>query len=212
MLRKTETKNMKKQLLIVALASLVATQVASAYTITKTVESWAAGGPNAVTFDAPNPAGVIFSLTPDSYIAPTVPAGDPTAAPYGDTSNYLSVGVTGTATFAYTSTQKALSLLWGSIDSYNKITFFLSGVEVVTIQGNEVPDFGGDQGPGGTATVNISGLLFDEVVLSNFPGIYAFEVDNIQATAAPDGGMTASLLGLAVGCVAFVRRKIGACA
>lgn len=81
-----------------------------------------------------------------------------------DLTPYLSTGRTqgssqGIITLSFAATQKYLGLLWGSVDTYNHISFFMDSTPVGTVSGND-PAFaggnGGDQGLNGTRYVNIN--------------------------------------------------------
>lgn len=134
------------------------------------------------------------------------------AAPFGDTTQYLSVQLGGSATFTFGTPQGSLSLLWGSVDTYNTIQFFNNGSLVETFTGGQVvPGADGNQGPDGTVNVTLAaGTVFNSITLSD-TGFDAFEVDNIStsnATSVPDGGTTVALLGLAMVAVVAVRSKL----
>lgn len=133
------------------------------------------------------------------------------AAPYGDTTKYLSVQLGGSATFTFAAPQKSLALLWGSVDLYNTIEFFNNGSLVATFTGGDVmPGANGNQGPDGTVNVPlISGTTFNSFTLID-GSLDAFEVDNITTspTSVPDGGTTVALLGLAMVAVVVVRAKL----
>ncbi len=70
-------------------------------------------------------------------------------------------------------------LLWGSVDTYNTLSFFNGNTLVGTVTGSGVTGSpNGNQGVQGTLYVNISSdLAFDTVVATSSQ--YAFEFDNI---------------------------------
>ncbi len=112
----------------------------------------------------------------------------------------------GTIEFNFADTQDYFGLLWGSVDTYNTLTFVLNGVDVGTVVGSQVlQSCDGFQGEGGSAYVNITGISFDRVRVTSSQ--YAFELDNVAYGKVPDGGMTVSLLGLSLGALALVRRR-----
>jgi hypothetical protein len=91
------------------------------------------------------------------------------------------------ATIKFTSPQKYLGLLWGSIDDYNTLTFFLGDdpIPLGSITGSNVTATpSGSQGPDGTRYVNINSTLdFDRVVFTSSK--YAFEFDNVAFSKDP---------------------------
>jgi hypothetical protein len=72
-----------------------------------------------------------------------------------------------------------LGLLWGSVDTYNSLTFYAGSHQVGTLTGSSVltpPN--GDQGVSGTAYINIgTSFAFNRVVLTSTQ--HAFEFDNV---------------------------------
>jgi hypothetical protein len=106
--------------------------------------------------------------------------------------------------------QSYLSLLWGSIDTYNAIALYLNGVLQDTVTGGFLLVNGGQPAASGAAFVKIAGS-FDEVrFYSNYPGFGAdtpaFEFSNVVATVpVPAGGLL--LLGALGGLAALRRRK-----
>jgi VCBS repeat-containing protein len=104
-----------------------------------------------------------------------------------DTTNYLSVGAGGTETITFAHEQNAFGLYWGSVDSYNKISFYHGATLVTSYTGADVtPLFpSGNQGSfSSNGYVEFAGLgPFDKVVLGSSSN--AFEVDNISAGTVP---------------------------
>jgi len=115
---------------------------------------------------------------------------------------------------ALSQSKSILSLLWGSVDTYNAIELVLDGTVIDTVSGQDVFDAGGEPAASGAALVKISGAgLFDEVrFYSNFDGgdldgldTPAFEFSNVVAAVPlPAGGW---LLITALGGMAVLRRK-----
>ncbi|MHB1204535.1 MAG: Npun_F0296 family exosortase-dependent surface protein [Rhodospirillaceae bacterium] len=95
-----------------------------------------------------------------------------------DTTNYLSTGI-GQLELTFPASELYLGLLWGSVDLYNRLEFFLGSSSVGIVSGGDI--FGsanGDQGLNGTYYANIvSSMPFDRVVASSTQ--YAFEIDNV---------------------------------
>ena len=75
-------------------------------------------------------------------------------------------------------------LLWGSVDTYNTLTFFDGATQVGSITGTQInASANGDQGSSGTFYVNVtSDLVFNKVVGSSTQ--FAFEVDNFAFNRA----------------------------
>ena len=121
--------------------------------------------------------------------------GDPTNGQ--DTTTYLTSGAeSGThqnasATLTFPGQERYMGLLWGSVDSYNTLTFYLGNSLVASFTGTDVSNAagtgnctGGNQGAIGTCYVNINlSSAFDSVVATSTS--YAFEFDNVAFAANP---------------------------
>ena len=139
------------------------------------------------------------------------------AAPLDDTTHYLTVpieGSAGSATLALSSPLTSLSLYWGSIDTYNTISF-------ADADGNSLGSFTGAQIPPAPADGSQGNALNNRRVNFDFggssaasvtftSGSKAFEVDNI-AGAVPEPATWAMLItGMGmVGAAARRRRSSG---
>ncbi|MHB8425230.1 MAG: Npun_F0296 family exosortase-dependent surface protein [Gammaproteobacteria bacterium] len=137
-------------------------------------------------------SGITVSFTPDGqavqgsssgvYAAPYLSNtngslfGDPSNGP--DTTTYLTTGI-GTATLLFPGNEQYMGLLWGSVDSYNTLSFYAGTTLIGSITGSNVTSLAnGNQGINGTYYVNInSSTPFDKVVASS--SAYAFEFDNV---------------------------------
>ena len=160
-----------------------------------------ATGPNLnlVTFDGSVnlPPGVGLNLSNADIVAGSV-AGQ-YAAPYlsgaqasffgqtngPDSTNYIAVGKGGSATFTFQMPQSYFGVLWGSVDSYNALSFYSRSTLVGTISGADIEvGANGDQGLNGTYYLNVfSTLTFDEVIASS-AGV-AFEFDDVAYDPPP---------------------------
>ena len=130
-------------------------------------------------------------------------------APVGDTSKYLAVQGGQTETFtSQIGGLKNISFLWGSIDSYNTVTFSgpngsvsLTGTQVEALTGHNEHD---------TFVFTLSSpIAYNSVTFAS--SVNAFELDNIRvSTSVPDGGTTAALLGLSMLGLVAVRSKLSA--
>ena len=132
-----------------------------------------------------------------------------------DETVYLTSGSTvdnGSVTLTFSSSQRYLGLLWGSVDPGNTLEFFNGAVSLGTVLGSDVTGSpNGDQGVNGTLYVNINLDLPFTSVTATSPS-NAFEFDNVAFNArpvgVPDGGTTLSLLGLALAGTAAVSRRL----
>lgn len=110
--------------------------------------------------------------------------------------------ITGAASYTFGSLRTKLSLVWGSPDAYNTLSFLLDGVEVGSVNGIELVGCCGTNIP--SSLITISGVgQFDEVVFTS--GAPAFEYANVAAVPLPAGGLL--LLGALGGIAALRRRK-----
>jgi hypothetical protein len=147
--------------------------------------------------------------------------GNPVAGP--DTTTFLTSGkdgdgTTGSITLNFGSGQKYFGLLWGSIDTYNTISFYSglngTGSLVQSYTGTDADSVAdGDQSADGTLYVNIDlDNPYMSVVITSSQ--YAFELDNVAynqtVPSVPDGGLTIALLGFALVSVEGLRRKFAA--
>lgn len=138
------------------------------------------------------------------------------AAPLGDTTHYLTVplnGSSGSATLALGTALSSLSLYWGSIDTYNTISFAdAGGRSLGAFTGAQVPPAPADGSQGNAlnnrrVNFDFGGSRASSVTFTS--GNKAFEVDNI-AGAVPEPATWAMLLvgmGLVGGAVR--RRRTG---
>ena len=230
---------MNRYLLVSAVAALATAQPVQSLTIDAAVGGGALEGPGVryLNFNGPDLGGVGVNVVLEGF-ASAVTGFDTTHAPpfisgsnhdnfdtpfvQGlDQSQYLqsshaALGMSPTnpvgssITFAFSSPQDYFGLLWGSIDPYNNLAFYLGGTELITLSGDDVvPTADGSQLIGGTSYVNFTGIQFDQVVI--WSDNYSFELDNVayrSAAGVPDGGMTAVLLGLSMAGLSLVHRRL----
>ena len=101
---------------------------------------------------------------------------------------YLASGATGSSvTLAFAGPTHYMGLLWGSVDAYNKLTFYTDNgaTKVGEFTGTDVTALAhGDQGANGTFYVNINlSDSFTSVVATS--STYSFEFDNVAISATP---------------------------
>jgi hypothetical protein len=110
------------------------------------------------------------------------------AQPAGDTTNYLAISypsAAGAVQLAFSSPENYFGIYWGSMDSYNTITFLRDQGQIATFSGAAIAGLtglvadGDQQSPLSNRYVNFDfgAAFYDEVVLST--SNFAFEVDNI---------------------------------
>lgn len=143
---------------------------------------------------------------PGQYAAPFLSGGNGLnfgSQPDGpDATTYLASGAAGSSvTLALAGPTRYMGLLWGSVDSYNTLTFWNGGTQVGQFTGADVTSLAnGDQGEQGTYYVNITlSDPFTSVVATS--SSYAFEFDNVAFAANPlkvpePGAVGVFLLGL----------------
>jgi hypothetical protein len=85
------------------------------------------------------------------------------------------------ATMTFVNDQKSLSFLWGSVDSYNTLKFYLNGVLQDQVTNFS---FAGDPPGRGASYVNVTGVIFDEIRFGSTDS-NAFEFSNLSTTAVP---------------------------
>jgi hypothetical protein len=176
-------------------------------------------GTTTITFDSgtfSNDAGASFSGT-GAIVAQSLPSLD--AAPDGDTTAFLGVPgpdpslTSGTETISFNAQHNYFGLFWGSIDSYNTISFYDDNVLVGSYGGAQISNpANGDQSADQTNEyVNFSftgGDTFDEVVLASDGR--SFEVDNLAVNNSVVEPASVALVGaglIGLGLTARRRRR-----
>jgi hypothetical protein len=181
---------------------MIGTAAADPLTITATVGGIATGpNLNFLTFDSPGlPSALSLDLEDAEIVTGSVT--NLYAAPYfsndegnffgespangDDATAYLAVEGGGTATFTFNSPQTYFGLLWGSVDTYNSLSFYDGvGDLIATVDGADVQaSADGDQGSNGTDYVNIfSDVAFTTVIASSSQN--AFEIDDVAYDPPP---------------------------
>jgi hypothetical protein len=153
----------------------------------------------------------VFGDVPGEHWSPRL--GGNTGAGFGspdqpdgyDQTVYLSSGsIGGAAILTFSEVQTYFGLLWGSPDTYNTLSLYMDDTLVDTVTGFDVRDEDTTKLKRYVNIITDSG--FNRVEATSLS--YAFEFDNVAYGKVPDGGGTAALLGLALGAMAWIRRKI----
>jgi hypothetical protein len=148
-----------------------------------------AGGGATVAFSGTGAGTATLPNVSGQYAAPFISGGS--GAPFGnhqadgqDVTQYLTTGI-GQVILQLGGNASYFGLLWGSVDSYNTLSFFNGNNLLFSFSGLDVDSLAnGNQGVAGTFYVNInSSIAFDKVVASSTG--YAFEFDNVAIMMDP---------------------------
>ena len=135
-------------------------------------------------FSSSGNAGVVHgssSVTAAPFIGP-LPG-------HADTTNYLSIGANGSETITFATQKNEFGLYWGSVDTFNTVSFYNGNQLVASYSGADVAPLlaNGNQGSfSASGYVEFSDLApFTRVVLASGSS-NAFEIDNISAGFVSD--------------------------
>lgn len=161
-------------------------------------------GTNSGTFSMP--AGT-FTLSNAHIVQGSAPT---YAKPYQNNTKYTSINANGSVTFNLNRGYHYFGLQWGSVDTYNSLSFYRDNVLLGTIGGLDVIAAAGlipgNQGAFGTVYANFtSPWRFDKVVARS-TGI-AFEFDNVRLSTVPLPAALPMFGATLLGVGAFARRR-----
>ncbi|MFZ4407578.1 MAG: hypothetical protein ACOYOH_09560 [Paracraurococcus sp.] len=113
-----------------------------------------------------------------------------TAAPYTatgpTTGNYFAAEPKSAITFSYAQQQQYFGMMWGSVDSYNTLSFYRGDTLVEQLPGKAITAVpNGVQGAGNTYWVNVNfgtGVSFDRVVATSTSPAFEFSVIAFSTT------------------------------
>jgi hypothetical protein len=201
------------KMLIMAGAVGLAAQVHASLSFTSSTTGGALPGENYANFDNMALGGASGSAGPGLSVsfAPIAQAVQGTTGTYAmpyvsgnnnqyfgslytgsDNTTYLTAGSDGDAnypnsmvTLNFAASQNYLGILWGSVDTYNTLSFYANGTLAGSLTGSDViADANGNQFAGGTTYVNITGITFNQVIATSTQ--YAFEFDNVAYGVVPE--------------------------
>ncbi|WP_084800919.1 PEP-CTERM sorting domain-containing protein [Bradyrhizobium sp. Tv2a-2] len=137
------------------------------------------------------------------------------AAPFGDSTGYASIGSTTTpqtATLSLGAGVDYFGFYWGSVDTYNTVTFYDNGKVIGSFTGADVLNpANGFQGQGGSTFVNFFTTNGDAITSVGFSSTaIAFEVDSIASSVPEPSTWVLMVLGFAgLGFFAYRRQNTG---
>lgn len=168
----------------------------------------------APTYDFDTPATTPVTIGGGVITTGTTPGSF--AQPFGSTGNYYSVGPStsspGTIDLSVFTDIASISILWGSVDTYNTLEFVDAlGNPLATFVGNDIfnPANGDQTDPNTNPVVT---FLLSGTDMSDVAGLRlsssqnAFEVDNLAINAVPEPGTWAMML-LGFGAIGFAIRR-----
>ena len=134
------------------------------------------------------------------------------AAPFQDTTQYLNVFGGNTASLAISPALKAISFYWGSIDTYNTVSFFSGSNLVASFSGAQIPSAPADGSQGNglnnrRVTFNFGGAPITDVDFSS--GQNSFELDTVSGVVPEPATWALLLVGMGM-TGATMRRRRGA--
>ena len=182
-----------------------------------TVNAYSLDGP-AATLSLSNAAGLVTGSSSGQWAAPYFSGN--TASIFGETplsgqdsSQYVAVRSGGTAVLSFGNVQlHYLGVLWGSVDSYNSLSFYNGATLLGSITGSQVTAAAnGSQGADGTFFVNINSTqAFTSVQATSSQNSFEFDDVAVSASAqsVPEPGVSALLALGGLGGAWMLRRRV----
>jgi hypothetical protein len=173
----------------------------------ETFESYAAGSTlNGGTVYAWNSPGA--TLTGDNIHLISGISAQPKHGAAAVRDQWFSVAGGGDATFAFANAQSYIGFLWGSVDTYNRVTFYNGN----SVLGSYVGGTGGlpnvPTGNGHQGAAQYFNFFADSITSVRFQSSgNAFEIDNLASVTAVPEPETYALLLAGLGAMAFVARR-----
>jgi hypothetical protein len=172
--------------------------------------------PAAVTLSLDN-AQIVTGSVSGLYAMPYFSNGD--GAFFGespangtDSTRYLAIEGGGTATFRFKAPQAYFGLLWGSVDTYNALSFYDESGDLIATIADANANANGNQGAAGTDYVNVfSDVAFTTVVASSSGN--AFELDDVAYDPPPPSAVpepaSLTMLGTAILAIILSGTRLG---
>ena len=148
----------------------------------------------------------VFTYTGTGTLESTSVAGF-TKEPTGSTGNWLSLASGESETVSFGSGYAEVSFLWGSVDSYNTVSFYSGSTLLDSYTGTSAASLVGSTANGKQTLVFTYDTTSTPITSVKFSSSgYSFELDNVTASAVPEPETYALMLA-GLGAIAFVARR-----
>jgi hypothetical protein len=125
---------------------------------------------------------------------------------FENTALYHAVSANSEARYLFDSAQRQFSLLFGSPDAFNRLSFWLDGVDVFGLTGADL--LPANQLGKGALMLLVSDIIFDEVRMASSRDSFEFSnVASLAVTSTPVPAPLAMLLASLVGLAALANRR-----
>ncbi|RMF41539.1 MAG: hypothetical protein D6754_00795 [Alphaproteobacteria bacterium] len=188
--------------LALALIGAVCLQASAALAVTVTIGNPAGAVPGTLPTASKTVGTVLENIsgsTPGLALSPWTGSATPNA-------QYTAVLKNSRADYNYATDQKSFSVLWGSVDSYNKLFFVHNGSIVQKLTGIDLKNSYGVTYKT-DALVTVTGLIFDRIVFASTGYSFEFAALDTQPVPLPAGlGLMLAALG-GTGLLTLRRRR-----